>query len=200
LPRLRGTERVFGVDLVPERLAMARRHGIEVVDAGQAAGVPGHLIEATEGRGPDGVIDAVGMEAHGDPFQEFGQKFAMMLPDRLGRPLTEKFGMDRLEALTKAISTVRRGGTVSVSGVYGGAIDPLPMMKMFDKGIQLRMGQCHLKRWIDDIMPPLLESSDPLDTEGLATHHLSLDQAPHGYKIFQRKQEGCIKVVLRPGT
>lgn len=88
---------------------------------------------------------------------------------------------------------------MSVIGVYGGAVDPLPMMEMFDKGIQLRMGQCHVKRWVDDVMPLLVDDSDPLDTEGLATHHMPLAEAPHGYDIFQRKDDGCIKVVLQPG-
>jgi threonine dehydrogenase-like Zn-dependent dehydrogenase len=74
----------------------------------------------------------------------------------------------------------------------------MPMLEMFDKGIQLRMGQCHVKRWVNDIMPLLLDDTDPLGTESFATHHLPLDQAPHGYEIFQKKQDGCLKVVLRP--
>jgi threonine dehydrogenase-like Zn-dependent dehydrogenase len=193
-----GAERVFGVDLVPERLETARRHGIEVVDLTSVDDVPGYVRDATDGRGPDGVIDAVGMESHGDPIQKLGQQMATTLPDAIGGPMAEKFGIDRLGALTDAIDTVRRGGTVSIIGVYGGAVDPMPMLQMFDKGIQLRMGQCHVKRWIDDIMPLLVDDTDPLDTEGLATHHLPLDQAPHGYEIFQKKQDGCQKVVLRP--
>lgn len=194
----RGAERVFGVDYVPERLEMARKHGVEVIDAGKVKDVPGHILEETHGRGPDGVVDAVGMEAHGNPIERLGQEMATLLPPKVGAPIAERFGIDRLKSLTSSISTVRRGGTVSVAGVYGGAIDPLPMMEMFDKGIQLRMGQCHVKRWIDDIMPLVTDDADPLDTEGLATHHLPLDQAPHGYDIFQRKSEGCIKVVLQP--
>jgi threonine dehydrogenase-like Zn-dependent dehydrogenase len=198
IARHMGVERVFGVDLVPERLETARRHGIEVVDLTSVDDVPGHLRDATDGRGPDGVIDAVGMESHGDPIQKLAQQMATTLPDAIGGPMAEKFGIDRLGALTDAIDTVRRGGTVSIIGVYGGAVDPMPMLQMFDKGIQLRMGQCHVKRWIDDIMPLLVEDTDPLDTEGLATHHLPLDEAPHGYEIFQKKQDGCQKVVLRP--
>ena len=195
---LQSAERVFGVDLVPERLEMAHRHGIEVVDANQVDDVPAYLIDQTDGRGPDGVIDAVGMEAHGDPVQRLGQQAASMMPDSIGGPMAEKFGVDRLGALSDSIATVRRGGTVSIIGVYGGAVDPMPMMEMFDKGIQLRMGQCHVKRWIDEIMPHLLDDADPLDTEGLATHHLPLEQAPQGYDTFQKKQDGCIKVVLTP--
>ncbi len=200
IARHQGAERVFGVDLVPERLDLARRHGIEVIDANDVDDVPAAIIEQTGGRGPDGVIDAVGMESHGNPFERLGQQMAALLPDSVGAPLAEKFGIDRLGALTDSISTVRRGGTVSIVGVYGGALDPMPMMEMFDKGIQLRMGQCHVKRWIDDIMPLLLDDADPLGTEDLATHHLPLEQAPHGYEIFQQKRDGCIKVVLRPGA
>jgi threonine dehydrogenase-like Zn-dependent dehydrogenase len=82
-------------------------------------------------------------------------------------------------------------------GVYGGAADPLPMMELFDKGVQLRMGQAHVKRWVDLILP-LLVDDDPLGTQDLATHHLPLEQAPHGYEIFQKKQDGAIKVLLQP--
>jgi len=115
--------------------------------------------------------------------------------------MVERFGVDRLNELSNAIKTVRRGGTLSLSGVYAGAVDPLPMMDMFDKGIQIRMGQCHVKRWIDDIMPLVLDDADTLNTDRLATHHLPLDDAPHGYEIFQKKKEdGCMKVVLQPGA
>ena len=120
------------------------------------------------------------------------------MPDAIARPLTDKFAIDRLAALQAAIKSVRRGGTVSVSGVYGGEIDPMPMMEMFDRGVQLRMGQCHVKRWIDEIMPLVLEDSDPLGTQNLATHVLPLDQAAHGYDIFQKKEDSCVKVVLTP--
>jgi threonine dehydrogenase-like Zn-dependent dehydrogenase len=109
-----------------------------------------------------------------------------------------KAGVDRLTVLIQSIDTVARGGTVSISGVYGGMADPLPLMQMFDKGIQLRMGQAHVKRWIDDIMPLITGDDDPLGVEDLATHRMPLDQAPHGYEIFQKKQDGAIKVVLKP--
>jgi threonine dehydrogenase-like Zn-dependent dehydrogenase len=194
-----GAERVFGVDLVPERIEVACRYGVEVVDANDVEDVPGYIIDETDGRGPDGAIDAVGMEAHGSPFAELGQDVASVLPDSIGEPAAEKFGIDRLNALVSCIKTVRRGGTLSIIGVYGGAVDPLPMMEMFDKGIQVRMGQCHVKRWIDDIMPQLLDDSDPLGTEDLASHHLPLEEAPHGYEIFQQKKDNCLKVVLQPG-
>jgi threonine dehydrogenase-like Zn-dependent dehydrogenase len=123
-----GAERAFGIDLVPERLTTARQHGTEVVDARQTKDVPGYLQDATDGRGPDAVIDAVGMESHGDPFAKVGQQMATLLPDVLAEPLVKNLGLDRMGALIDSIKTVRRGGTVSLSGVYGGSIDPLPMV------------------------------------------------------------------------
>jgi threonine dehydrogenase-like Zn-dependent dehydrogenase len=197
---LMGVERVTGVDLVDDRLHEARQHGIEVVDAREVDDVAAYVRDATDGRGADSAIDAVGMESHGNPVAKMGQAMAAALPAAVGRPVAKHFGVDRLGALLDCIETVRRGGTVSIIGVYGGAVDPMPMLQMFDKGIQLRMGQCHVKRWIDDIMPHLLDDSDPLGTESLATHHLPLDEAPHGYEIFQKKQDGCRKVVLRPAA
>jgi threonine dehydrogenase-like Zn-dependent dehydrogenase len=198
IARQRGAERVIAVDLVPERLRMAERHGIEVIDANSHDDVPGAIREMTGGRGPDGVIDAVGMEAHGAPVGELVQKAAGLLPDMLAAPITERFAVDRLAGLLQSIDTVRRGGTVSIIGVYGGMLDPLPMMQLFDKGIQLRMGQAHVKRWVDDIMPLLTEDGDPLGTDDLATHRLPLADAPRGYEIFQKKEDGAIKVVLKP--
>jgi threonine dehydrogenase-like Zn-dependent dehydrogenase len=109
----------------------------------------------------------------------------------------EKGGVDRLSVLHAAIDVVRRGGTISLSGVYGGMVDPMPMMDLFDKQIQLRMGQANVKRWIDEILP-LLSEEDPLDVEGLATHKLPLSEAPHAYEIFQKKQDGAIKILLQP--
>jgi threonine dehydrogenase-like Zn-dependent dehydrogenase len=193
-----GIQRVIGVDLVPERLIMAQAHGTEVLDARDVDDVSETLIEMTGGRGPDAVIDAVGMEAHGNPNAKVAQTLVGLLPDAVAQPLTDKFAVDRIDALTTALKAVRRGGTVSVSGVYGGEVDPLPMMEMFDRGVQLRMGQCHVKRWIDDILPLVLDDGDPLGTEDLATHVLPLEDAPHGYEIFQRKEDNCVKVLLTP--
>ncbi|MFZ0048242.1 MAG: zinc-dependent alcohol dehydrogenase [Streptosporangiaceae bacterium] len=197
--KILGAEQVFGVDLVPERLEMARRHGIEVINAAEVDDVPGYILDRTGGRGPHGVIDAVGMEAHGNPVTKLGQTMASRLPGRAGRRVAENLAVDRLEALINSIRTVRRGGTVSIAGVYGGAIDPLPMMEMFDKGLQLRMGQCHVRRWTDEIMPYLRDPSDPLGTQDLASHYLPLDQAARGYDLFQHKADGCTKVILQPG-
>jgi len=193
-----GAARVIGVDLVPERLAMAAARGIEVLDARDVDDVAATLLEMTAGRGPDGVIDAVGMEAHGSGAAKAAQTAVGLLPDVLAQPLVDRLAVDRLDALHTAIKAVRRGGTVSVSGVYGGEVDPMPMMEMFDRGVQLRMGQCHVKRWIDDIMPLVLDDADPLGTEDLATHVLPLEEAAHGYEIFQKKQDQCIKVLLTP--
>ena len=190
--------RVIAVDLVQERMRMAERHGIETLDALSVDDVPAAIREMTDGRGTDAVIDAVGMEAHGAPIAALGQRLVGMLPERLAAPLAEKAGIDRLSALHASIDAVRRGGTVSIIGVYGGAVDPMPMMEMFDKGVQLRMGQAHVKRWIPEILPLLTGEGDPLGTEDLTTHQMPLSEAPHGYEIFQKKEDECIKVVLKP--
>jgi threonine dehydrogenase-like Zn-dependent dehydrogenase len=193
-----GAERVIAVDSVAERLALARRHGIDVIDDSQVDDVPAAIRDLTGGRGADGVIEAVGMEAHGSPVQAFAQRSAGMLPDPIARTAIEKIGVDRMAALRVAFASVRRAGTISIIGVYGGKADPVPMMDLFDKGVTIRMGQAHVKRWIDDIMPTLTQADDPLGTEDLTTHQLPLDDAPHGYEIFKHKQDGCIKVVLKP--
>ncbi len=198
IARYLGAEQVIGVDSVPERLEMARRHGITVLDEGQVDDVPGAVFDLTHGRGVDGVVDAVGMEAHGTPVQAALQIVAGKLPGPLARAAAETFGVDRMAAMRTAFKSVRRAGTVSLSGVYGGQADPMPMMDLFDKCITMRMGQAHVKRWVDDIMPALQDDSDPLGTGDLTTHPLPLEQAPHGYEIFQKKQDGCIKVVLKP--
>jgi threonine dehydrogenase-like Zn-dependent dehydrogenase len=112
--------------------------------------------------------------------------------------MIETAGVDRLAALHMAIDIVRRGGTVSIIGVYGGMADPLPMMTLFDKQIQLRMGQANVPRWVDQIMPLLLDESDPLDVDNFATHRLPLQEAPGAYSKFQKKEDGMIKVLLQP--
>jgi threonine dehydrogenase-like Zn-dependent dehydrogenase len=189
--------RVLGVDLVDERLARAAAYGAEVVDA-RDGDVTEHLRDLTDGRGPESVVDAVGMEAHGSPIAKAAQSVAGILPDVLSKPLVERVGVDRLAALTTAIEAVQRGGTVSISGVYGGAADPLPMLDLFDKQVQLRMGQANVRRWIPALLPLVEDPSDPLDVEGFATHHLPLDDAPEAYAAFQQKAQGTQKVVFRP--
>ncbi|MBV9640784.1 MAG: glutathione-dependent formaldehyde dehydrogenase [Mycobacteriaceae bacterium] len=192
----RGNCRVIGVDLVAERLRRAQEYGAEVIDLNdhEAESV---VLDATDGRGADSVIDAVGMEAHGSPIAEVAQTAAGFLPPPVGRALMRNAGVDRLAAFNSALSLVRRGGTISLSGVYGGAADPINMMVLFDKQIQLRMGQANVKRWVPQIMP-LLTPEDPLGVESFATHRLPLAEAPGAYETFQKKEDGMIKVVLKP--
>jgi threonine dehydrogenase-like Zn-dependent dehydrogenase len=195
-----GVGNVIGIDLVPERLERARNRGIDVADLSEFDGEAA-LVDAirsrTGGRGPDAVIDAVGMEAHGSPGAKTMQQLTALLPDRLTEKLMLKAGVDRLAALHLAIELVRRGGTISLVGVYGGMTDPMPMMTLFDKQVQLRMGQANVRRWVDDLLP-LLTDDDPLGVEGFATHHLPLEDAPQAYKMFQTKSDGAVKVVFTP--
>jgi threonine dehydrogenase-like Zn-dependent dehydrogenase len=189
--------RVIGVDLVPERLQRAAARGVETLDVTQYDGdLADHIRELTDGRGPDSVIDAVGMEAHGAPVGSIAQKLTGLLPDALARPLMQHAGIDRLSALYSAIDIVRRGGTISISGVYGGAADPMPMLQIFDKQIQLRMGQANVKHWVDDILP-LLTDEDPLGVDEFATHRIALDDAPEAYETFQKKEDGAIKYLIQ---
>jgi threonine dehydrogenase-like Zn-dependent dehydrogenase len=190
--------RVIGVDLVPDRLERVRTRGVEVLDLREHDDDLGDVIrEMTGGRGPDSVVDAVGLEAHGSPVTKLVQKASGLLPSAVAAPLQKTAGVDRLHALHSAIDIVRRGGTVSLSGVYGGAADPMPMLTLFDKQIQLRMGQCNVKRWTGEIMP-LLTDDDPLGVDTFASHRLPLEQAPDAYRAFQEKKDGHIKVLLQP--
>ncbi|MBV9198024.1 MAG: glutathione-dependent formaldehyde dehydrogenase [Solirubrobacterales bacterium] len=194
----RGAREAFGIDLVDERLAMAARHGVHTVDLRQHGDIAEALRSFTDGRGPDSVIDAVGMEAHGAPIGKLAHQLAGLLPDPVAAKVIEKGGIDRLSVLHASIDVVRRGGTISLSGVYGGMVDPMPMMDLFDKQIQLRMGQANVKRWIGEIMPLLEGDEDPLGVDTLASHKLPLSEAPHAYEIFQKKQDGAIKILLQP--
>ncbi len=194
----KGAGQVIGVDLVPERLARARGHGVQTLDLEEHDDLPEAIRELTDGRGPAAVIDAVGMEAHGAPVGRLAHKLAGLLPDQMAQQVMQKAGIDRLSALHAAIEIVQRGGTVSLSGVYGGAASPMPLIQMFDKQINLRMGQANVKRWIDDILPLLTGDDDPLGVDGFATHHLPLQDAPRGYEIFQQKQDGAFKILLQP--
>jgi threonine dehydrogenase-like Zn-dependent dehydrogenase len=183
---------------VPERLEMARRYGVETVDlSDHEEDIAPAIREMTDGRGPDSVIDAVGMEAHGAPAGKMAQTIAGLLPDSAAQTVMERGGVDRLTALNQCIETVRRGGTLSISGVYGGTADPINMLQLFDKQIQIRMGQANVKAWTDTIMPLLLDPSDPLGVEDLATHKMPLDSAPQAYEMFQNKEDGAIKVLLQ---
>jgi threonine dehydrogenase-like Zn-dependent dehydrogenase len=190
--------RVIGLDRVTERLALAAEHGAETIDLDTVQDPADAVIGLTDGRGADSSVDAVGMEAHGSPLAKAAITAVGTLPDMVAQPLTERFGIDRLAALIAAIKSVRRGGTVSVSGVYGGQKDPIPLMELFDRGLTMRFGQCHVRRWTDEIGALLRQDDDILGVEDLATHRLPLEDAPEAYQMFQEKRDGCIKVVLKP--
>ena len=182
-----GAERVIAIDYVPERLRMAQEQGrAEVINYEENRDVIEALKEMTGGRGPDACIDAVGMEAHGTSilsmYDEIKQK--------------TRLSTDRPIALREAIQACRKGGTVSVPGVYGGFLDKFPFGAAFAKGLTFRMGQTHVHRYLH----PLLERIErgEIDPSFVITHRLSLDEAPHGYDIFKHKEDGCIKVVLKP--
>jgi threonine dehydrogenase-like Zn-dependent dehydrogenase len=198
IARQRGAGKVLGVDLVDERLELARRYGVDTIDLRQYKHVGDAVRDRTDGRGADSVIDAVGMEAHGTPVTGMAQQLATLLPSAVAAKVIEKAAVDRLGALYTAIDAVRRGGTVSLSGVYGGMLDPLPMMTLFDKQVQLRMGQANVRAYVDDIMPYVTDDADPLGVEDLATHRLPLSEAPGAYEMFQKKRDGAIKIVLEP--
>jgi threonine dehydrogenase-like Zn-dependent dehydrogenase len=178
-----GAGRVIGVDNVPERLALAAKYGVETLDYSAVDDVKELVLEITGGRGVDAAIDAVGMEASGSLVDSILQ--------------TTKVQLDRAYALRQCIASIRRGGTLSISGVYAGPVQMFPLGDLFDMQIQVRMGQANVRRWIDDIVP-LLNDDDPLGTEDLKTHEMPLDDAPLGYEIFQKKQDGAIKCVLKP--
>ena len=194
----RGAGRVIGLDPVAERRAMAARHGVEVLDPQELDDVPGTLIEMVDGRGPDAVIEAVGMEAHGSPRGKLAQAAVGLLPDAVSQPLVDKYAVDRLAALHAALKSCRRGGTVSISGVYGGEADPMPMMEIFDRQLQIRMGQANVHAWVPDLLPLVDDPSDPLGVLDLTTHRVPLSEAPDAYEVFQKKADGAIKIVLSP--
>ena len=190
--------RVIGVDLVPERLSRVSGRGAEVIDLNLVDDVAETVRDLTGGRGADAVIDAVGMEAHGSPAASLAQRMVGFMPKAISRPMMQRAGVDRMAALYTAIDAVRRGGTLSIVGVYGGQSDPLPMLTLFDKQLQIRMGQANVKKWTDDIMPLVMDESDPLGVETFATHRLPLSEAPSAYETFQKKEDDMIKVVFKP--
>ncbi|MFJ6686426.1 zinc-dependent alcohol dehydrogenase [Streptomyces werraensis] len=200
IAQVQGAGRVFGVDLVPERLRRAKARGVETFDL-RSFDDEKELVEAirdqTDGRGPDAVIDAVGTEAHGSAAARMIQNASALLPRKISGPMAERFSVDRLAALYTAIELVRRGGTISLSGVYGGMADPMPMLTLFDKQVQMRMGQANVRRWSDEIIPYLTDE-DPLGVDDFATHRVSLDEAPEAYDMFQKKRDGAVKVLIKP--
>ncbi|MGK5532973.1 zinc-dependent alcohol dehydrogenase [Streptomyces sp. URMC 129] len=191
-----GAGQVIGIDLVPDRLARARSRGVSTLDLTEHDDIATAVRDRTAGRGADSVIDAVGMEAHGSTAGKMLQDLAGLMPGRLAEKIASRAGVDRLSALYTAIDLVRRGGTISLSGVYGGMADPLPMLTLFDKQIQVRMGQANVRRWVPEILPLLAGDEDPLGVDGFATHHMPLAQAAEAYEMFQHKDAG--KIVMRP--
>jgi threonine dehydrogenase-like Zn-dependent dehydrogenase len=190
--------RVIAADLVDERLGRAKANGIETLNSEAHSDDLSDVIkQMTDGRGADAVIDAVGFEAHGAPLEKFIHDAAGLLPDPIAEKVMDTAGVDRMSALYHAIDSVRRGGTISLAGVYVGKSDPIPMDTLFDKQVALRMGQANVKRWVDDIMP-LLTDGDPLGVDSFATNHISLNEAPEFYEKFQKKQDGVVKVVINP--
>ena len=195
----KGVDNVVGIDLVPERLARASKHGVHTIDLrAHGRDLTDVVRGLTGGGGPDAVVDAVGMEAHGSPVATAAHQLIGLLPDAVAAPLMRTAGIDRLAALHAAVDLVRRGGTVSVSGVYGGMASPMPLLRMFDKQIQLRMGQANVHRWVPEILP-LLTDDDPLGVDEFATHRLPLEAAPEAYRTFQAKKDGMVKTLLQPG-
>jgi threonine dehydrogenase-like Zn-dependent dehydrogenase len=171
---------------------------VQTVDLGAVDDPAAAVRELTGGRGPNSVIDAVGMEAHGSPGGKMAHTLAAFMPDIVARKVMETGGIDRMAAINAAGEMVRRGGTISLSGVYGGAASPVNLLQLFDKQVTLRMGQANVKRWVDDLMPLLSGDDDPLGVDGFATHHLPLAEAPAAYELFQKKEDGAFKVVFRP--
>ncbi len=181
-----GAERVIAIDTVPERLELARQAGAETLDFGEVD-VYDEIQARTHGRGADSCIDAVGTEAH------VGASFDAVL-DRVKQAMF--LGTDRPHVLRQAIHCCRNGGNISIPGVYGGLLDNIPMGSAVNRGLTMRMGQTHMHRY----MQPLLERIErgEIDPSFVITHRLTLDEAPAAYKTFRDKEDGCVKVFLRP--
>lgn len=186
--QLLGAAKVIGIDRVPERLRLAAEAGAETIDFDRDD-VRSRLDELTGGRGPDSCIDAVGIEAHG-----LGSVDAVL--DRAKAAVG--LATDRGHALRQAILACRKGGTISIPGVYGGVLDKVPFGAAFNKGLSFRMGQTHMMRY----MRPLFERVEKgeIDPSFVITHRLRLDDGPDAYRTFRDKQDGCIKVVMQPGA
>ncbi|MEG4293405.1 zinc-dependent alcohol dehydrogenase [Microcoleus sp. C2C3] len=180
-----GADRVIAIDRIPERLQMAAAAKAEIInyeeiDAGEA------VTEMTGGRGPDSCIDAVGMEAHGTGLDALYDKAKQAV----------RLESDRPTALRQAILACRKGGTVSIPGVYGGFVDKVPLGAAFNKGLTLKMGQTHVHRYLRPLLDRVQKGE--IDPSFVITHRMKLDEAPHAYEIFKQKKDNCIKVVLKP--
>jgi threonine dehydrogenase-like Zn-dependent dehydrogenase len=184
---LLGAERVIAIDRVPERLRMAETHGkAETIDYEQEGDVVEALKRRTGDRGPDACIDAVGMEAHGT-----GPSYWF---DRAQQAMRLSF--DRPYVLREAIQACRKGGTVSIPGVYGGFLDKMPFGALVNKGLTIKTGQTHVHKYLQPLLDRILD--DEINPSFVITHRLSLEDAPEGYKMFRDKENNCIKVVLKP--
>jgi threonine dehydrogenase-like Zn-dependent dehydrogenase len=187
--RLLGAERVIAIDRFPERLRMAQQHSkAEVLDYSEVDDVYEALKEMTGGRGPDACIDAVGMEAHGTTIDAWY--------DRVKQAM--RLELDRAHVLRQVLHCVRKGGTVSIPGVYAGFIDKVPFGAAFGKGLTLRMGQTHVQNYTRMLLEMI--EREEIDPSFIITHRVSLDEAPEMYQTFRDKQDECIKVVMRPAA
>lgn len=184
--KMLGAERVIAIDRLPERLRMAEEGGAEVINYEEVDSVLRTLRDMTANRGPDACIDAVGMEASGHslPFRY----------DQLKQKM--KMSFDRPQVLRECILAVRKGGTVSIPGVYAGFVDKIPFGALMNKGITIRTGQTHMMRYMKPLLDRIMNGD--IDPSVIISHKLPLEEAPHGYKIFRDKQENCTKVVLDP--
>ncbi len=184
--RLLGAECVIAIDRIPERLQLAQRHGAEILNYADVDDVVGALKQLTGGRGPDACIDAVGMESHASGF--------MGIYDQVKQNL--RLETDRPHAIREAIQACRKGGTISIPGVYGWIVDKFPLGTAFAKGLHFNMGQTHVHRYLKPLLAHI-ENGD-IDPTFIISHRFPLDEAPHAYKIFRDKEDNCIKVVLKP--
>ena len=184
--KIMGARRIIAIDDVPERLEMARSLGAEILDRSQEKVIPS-LKDMTGGHGPEKCIDAVGIEAH-------GPTAVLELIDRVQTAL--KLETERPIALREAIMACKAGGTVSIPGVYGGLGNMIPLGAMMNKGLTLRTGQTHVKRWSDELLRRIDEGE--IDATFVVTHTEPLGRAPEMYQTFRDKQDGCVKVVLKP--
>ncbi|MDX1935311.1 MAG: zinc-dependent alcohol dehydrogenase [Capsulimonadales bacterium] len=185
---LLGAGRVIAIDRIPERLALAQQAGAEIFDYSKAGNVAERLKEMTGGRGPDHCIDAVGMEAHGttpDAYYDYAKMAA-------------KMATDRPHVIREAIMACRKGGTVSLPGVYGGFVDKIPLGAAHAKSLTFKMGQTHVHKYLPILMDHI--QNGRIDPTFLISHRLPLSDAPRGYQIFRDKLENCTKIVLKPGT
>jgi threonine dehydrogenase-like Zn-dependent dehydrogenase len=180
-----GAAQVIAIDHYPHRLELARKLGAKVIDYSQTH-VLEALMEMTGGIGPDAVIDAVGMESHG------------FSPDNVFDAVKQTIGIgaDRAHALRMALMAVRKGGRVSIPGVYGGMADKFPLGALMEKGLQVRTGQTHVQKYTEDLLRRIGEGE--IDTTFLISHRLPLEEAAEGYRNFHGNQDEWTKVVLKP--